>query len=88
MRLASWIEGPTDSESTKVAALMNEITSLKSRGLTVQAVVIDFVYRNIQPLKDRVHPAYLYTRAKDPTQVTDRFFFEKCSTSGWDDDER
>jgi hypothetical protein len=34
---------------------------LKDRGLIVEAVVIDFVFKNIRSLKDRVHPAYLYT---------------------------
>jgi hypothetical protein len=34
---------------------------LKDRGLTAKAVVVDFVFKNIQPLKDRVYPTYLYT---------------------------
>jgi hypothetical protein len=43
---------------TKVETLLAEVTSLKDRGLTAKAVVISFVFKNIQPLKDRVHPAY------------------------------
>jgi hypothetical protein len=35
-------------------------------------VVIDFVFHNIQPLKDRVHPAYMYAGVRDPSQVTNR----------------
>jgi hypothetical protein len=43
---------------------------LKDRGLTAEAVVIDFVLKNIQTLKDRVHHVYLYNRVRDPSQVT------------------
>jgi hypothetical protein len=39
--------------------LLAEICALKDRGLTAEAVVADFVFKNIQPLKDRVYPAYL-----------------------------
>jgi hypothetical protein len=46
------------------------IANLKDRGLTAEAVVIDFVFKNIQPLKDRVHPTYLYTRVKDPRKTS------------------
>ena len=47
------------------------------RGVTAHAVVIDFVFRNIQPLKDRVYPVYYYTGMKDPTRETDRAFTEE-----------
>jgi hypothetical protein len=52
--------------------LLAEICLLKDRGLTVEAVVADFVFKNIQPLKDRVYPAYLYTSVNDSTRVTNR----------------
>jgi hypothetical protein len=45
---------------------------LKERGLTAEAVVADFVFRNIQPLKDRAYPAYLYRGLADSTRVTNR----------------
>jgi hypothetical protein len=35
-------------------------------------MVADFVFKNIQPLKDRVYPAYLYTGINDSTRVTNR----------------
>jgi hypothetical protein len=47
--------------------LLAEICALKDRGLTAEAVVADFVFKNIQPLKDRVYLAYLYTGVNDPT---------------------
>jgi hypothetical protein len=35
-------------------------------------VVDDFVFKNIQPLNDRVYPAYLYSGVNDSTRVTNR----------------
>jgi hypothetical protein len=35
-------------------------------------LVAYFVFKNIQPLKDRVYPTYLYTGVNDPTRVTNR----------------
>jgi hypothetical protein len=52
--------------------LLAEICLLKDRGLTAEVVVVDFVFKNIQPLKDRVYPTYLYTGINDSTRVTDR----------------
>jgi hypothetical protein len=51
------VESPTFSEVAEARVLLTEIYSLKDRGLTVEAVVTDFVFKNIQPLKDRVYPA-------------------------------
>jgi hypothetical protein len=45
--------------------------------LTAEVVVVDFVFKNIQPLKDRVYPAYLYTRVNDPTRITNRRILEE-----------
>jgi hypothetical protein len=35
-------------------------------------MVADFVIKNIQPLKDRVYPAYLYTSINDSNRVTNK----------------
>jgi hypothetical protein len=70
VRVPSWIEAPTDSEVAEGKILLAEIAGLKDRGLTTEAVVIDFLFKNIQPLKDIVYPAYLYTRVNDPSRVT------------------
>jgi hypothetical protein len=58
VRTSSWIESPTASEVAEAKILFAEICLLKERGLTVEAVVADFVFKNIQPLKDRAYPAY------------------------------
>jgi hypothetical protein len=67
-----WIESPTGSELTESRVLLAEICLLKDKGLTAEVVVVDFVFKNIQPLKDRVYPDYLYTGVNDPTRITNR----------------
>jgi hypothetical protein len=57
---------------TEAGALLAEVGLLKERGLTAEAVVADFVFKNIQPLKDRAYPAYLYRGLADSTRVTNR----------------
>jgi hypothetical protein len=72
VRTPSWVESPAYSEVAEAKVLLAEICSLKDRGLTAEAVVADFVFKNIQPLKDTVYLAYLYTGVNDPTRVTNR----------------
>jgi hypothetical protein len=72
VRTPSWIESPTTLEITEAKVLFDEIRLLKERGLTAEAVVADFVFKNIQPLKDRAYSAYLYSGATDSTRVTDK----------------
>jgi hypothetical protein len=59
VRTPSWTESPTDQEVAEAGAILAEVGLLKERGLTVEAVVADFIFKNIQPLKDRAYPAYL-----------------------------
>jgi hypothetical protein len=72
VRTPSWIESPTALEVTEARVLLAEICLLKERGLTTEAVVADFVFKNIQPLKDRAYPTYLYHGVTDSTRVTNR----------------
>jgi hypothetical protein len=72
VRTLSWTESPTDQEVAEAGALLAEVGLLKERGLTAEAVVADFVFKNIQPLKDRAYPAYLYRGLADSTRVTSR----------------
>jgi hypothetical protein len=67
-----WTESPTDLEVAEAGALLAEVGLLKEKGLTAEAVVADFVFKNIQPLKDRAYPAYLYRGLADSTRVTNR----------------
>ena len=75
--MPSWTEVPTDSELTESRVLLAEICALRNRGLTAEAVVVDFVFKNIQPLKDSVYPTYLYTGVNDPTQITNKRISEE-----------
>jgi hypothetical protein len=59
-------------EIKEVRVLLAEICLLKERGLTAEDVVADFVFKNIQPLKDRAYPAYLYSGVTDSTRVTNK----------------
>jgi hypothetical protein len=72
VRTPSWTESPTDQEVAEAGALLAEVGLLKERGLTAEAVVADFVFKNIQPLKDRAYPAYLYRGLADSTRVANR----------------
>jgi hypothetical protein len=56
----------------EAGALLAEVGLLREKGLTAKAVVADFVFENIQPLKDRAYPAYLYRGLTDSTRVTNR----------------
>jgi hypothetical protein len=35
-------------------------------------VALNFIYRRVQPCKERVHPLYEYTRLNDPTRESAR----------------
>jgi hypothetical protein len=72
VRTSSWIESLTPSEITEARVLLAEVCLLKDRGLTAEVVVVDFIFKNIQPMKDRAYPAYLYSGVNDSTQVTNR----------------
>jgi hypothetical protein len=68
VRTPSWTESPTDQDVVEAGVLLAEVRLLKERGLTAEAVVADFVFKNIQPLKDRAYPAYLYRGLADSTR--------------------
>jgi hypothetical protein len=72
VRTPSWTESPTDQEVAEARALLAKVGLLKERGLTAKAMVVDFIFKNIQPLKDRAYPAYLYRGLADSTRVTNR----------------
>jgi hypothetical protein len=55
VRTPSWTESPTDLEVAEAGALLAEVGLLKGRGLTAEDVVADFIFKNIQPLKDRAY---------------------------------
>jgi hypothetical protein len=72
VRIPNWVESPTSLEVMEARVLLAEIYLLKERALTTEAVVADFIFKNIQPLKDRAYPAYLYSGITDSTRVTNK----------------
>jgi hypothetical protein len=48
------------------------VSNMKSPGVTGAAVARSFCRRMIQPIKDRVHPAYEYYGQSDPTCEVNR----------------
>jgi hypothetical protein len=48
------------------------VSDMKNRGVTGAAVARSFCRRMIQPIKDRVHPAYEYCGQSDPTREVNR----------------
>jgi hypothetical protein len=82
VQVPSWVEAPTDLEVAEAKILLAEIAGLKDRGLTAEAVVIDFVFKNIQPLKDRVYLAYLYIGVNNPSRVTNKHISEENVLKG------
>jgi hypothetical protein len=75
VRTASWTESPIDLQVAEAGALLAEVGLLKERGLTAEVVVADFIFKNIQPLKDRAYPTYLYRGLANSTRVTNRRIF-------------
>lgn len=67
-----WRSEVPEEDMGQVRALLDRIDQLKKSGLTAVAIAIDFVHHSIQPLKDRVYPAYHYSGINDPTRETDR----------------
>jgi hypothetical protein len=47
VRTSSWTESPTDQDVAEAGVLLAEVGLLKERGLTAEAVVADFVFKNI-----------------------------------------
>jgi hypothetical protein len=47
VRTPSWVESPTALEVTEARVLLAEICLLKERGLTIEAMVADFIFKNI-----------------------------------------
>jgi hypothetical protein len=72
VRTPSWVESLTALEVMEARVLLAEICLLKERCLAAEGVVADFIFKNIQPLKDRAYPAYLYNGITDSTWVTNK----------------
>jgi hypothetical protein len=59
-----------DTEDLK--EILEQVRDLKKRGVTGASVARPFCCRLIQPIKDRVHPAYEYWGQLDPMREVNR----------------
>ena len=69
---ACWEEPPATEEMAQVDRLLEEIAGLSAQGLTGAAVAISFCRWLMQPIKERVHPAFEYWGRQDPTRGQER----------------
>jgi hypothetical protein len=53
------------------------VGDMKKRGVTRATVARSFCRRMIQPIKNRVHPAYEYWGQSDPTREANRKVFKE-----------
>lgn len=72
----SWHKaGPEDAQD-QVGLLMDEISTLKGKGLTGARVFMSFLQRRVQPLQSRTIPEYKYQGKKDPSHLKAGSFSE------------
>jgi hypothetical protein len=67
-----WTNQLTSREIEELRLLLEDLAKLKAEGLTGGEVAISFIRRLLQPIQDRVHPAYEYWGQSDPTRVVRR----------------
>jgi hypothetical protein len=61
-----------DSEDIEVGPAADPRERLKKKGLARGSVVMSFCHHLIQPIMDRVHPTYEYSRQSGPTHEVNR----------------
>jgi hypothetical protein len=66
MKISEWDLGLSTRELEDLKGLLQLVSDMKSRGVTGAAVARSFCRRMIQPIKDRVHPAYEYIGNRIP----------------------
>jgi hypothetical protein len=60
VKISEWDLGLSTRELEDLKGVLELVSDMKSRGVIGEAVVRSFCRRMIQPIKDRVHPAYEY----------------------------
>src|SRR5438128_349324 len=65
----SWNSLPSAKEMEQVNALLGKLKACKRDDrVNGVSVVINFLCRQVQPIKERIHPTYDYMGTKDTTQ--------------------
>jgi hypothetical protein len=71
MKISEWDLGVSSRDIEDLKGVLELVSNMKKRGgggVTEAAVTRSFCQRLIQPIKDRVYPAYEYWRQSDPTR--------------------
>jgi hypothetical protein len=72
LKISEWDLGLSTHELEDLKGVLEFVSDMKSRGVTGAAVARSFCRRMIQPIQDRVHPAYEYCGQSDPTRDVNR----------------
>jgi hypothetical protein len=72
MKISEWDLGLSTRELEDLKGGLQLVSDMKIRGVIGAAVARSFCRRMIQPIKDRVHPAYEYCGKSDPTREVNR----------------
>jgi hypothetical protein len=71
-KISEWYLGLSTRELEDLKGVLELVSDMKERGVTGAVVARSFCRRMIQPIKDRVHPAYEYCRQSNPTREVNR----------------
>jgi hypothetical protein len=71
-KIGEWDLGLSTRELEDLKGVLELASDMKGRGVKGATVVRSFCHRMIQPIKDRVHPAYEYCGKSDPTREVNR----------------
>jgi hypothetical protein len=68
VKISEWDLGLSSRDLEDVKGVLKLVSDMKKWAVTGAAVARSFYRRMIQPIKDRVHPAYEYCGQSDPTR--------------------
>jgi hypothetical protein len=72
VKMNEWDLGLSSRDLEDLKGVLELVNDMKKWGVTGAAVARSFCWRMIQPIKDRVHPAYKYWGQSDPTREVNR----------------
>jgi hypothetical protein len=72
VKISEWDLGLSTHDLEDLKGVLELVSDMKKRGVIGAAVVRSFCRRIIQPITDRVHPAYEYCGQSNPTREVNR----------------
>jgi hypothetical protein len=72
VKISEWDLGLPTRDLEDLKGVLELVSYMKKQGVAGAAVARSFCRRMIQPIKDRVHPAYEYCGKSDPTREVNR----------------